>query len=78
MLSELSGLRTGLAPRRSSVGSVLALPVADAVAMLGCFGLGGLLEDRLLSDIERSYAKAAVFTNRWIAERLAGGARPAP
>ena len=40
MLSELSGLRTGLAPRRSSVGSVLALPVADAVAMLVCFAAG--------------------------------------
>jgi len=32
------------------------------------FGVGGLIEDRLLNDIERSYAKAAVFTNRWIAE----------
>jgi Protein of unknown function (DUF2505) len=32
------------------------------------FGVGGLIEDRLLHDIERSYAKAAVFTNRWITE----------
>jgi hypothetical protein len=32
------------------------------------FGVGGLIEDRLLNDIERSYAKAAVFTNRWIVE----------
>jgi hypothetical protein len=33
------------------------------------FGVGGMIEDRLLNDIERSYAKSAVFTNRWIAER---------
>jgi hypothetical protein len=32
------------------------------------FGLGGMIEDRLLHDIQRSYEKAAVFTNRWIAE----------
>jgi len=30
------------------------------------FGVGGLIEQRLLDDIERSYAKAATFTNRWI------------
>lgn len=34
------------------------------------FGVGGMLEQRLLDDIEKSYNKAAVFTNRWIAERL--------
>lgn len=32
------------------------------------FGLGGMIEDRLLHDIERSYVKAASFTNRWISE----------
>jgi len=30
------------------------------------FGVGGLIEQRLLDDIERSYVKAATFTNRWI------------
>jgi hypothetical protein len=49
-------------------GSCLRTYVAKIEARI--FGLGGLLEDRLFSDIERSYAKAAVFTNRWIAERL--------
>ena len=43
MSSELVGLRTGLAPRRSALGSVLALPVADGLAMLVCFLLGGLV-----------------------------------
>jgi hypothetical protein len=32
------------------------------------FGLGGMIEDRLLHDIGRSYEKAASFTNRWITE----------
>ncbi len=32
-----------LAPRRSSFGSVLALPVADGVTLLVCFLLGGLV-----------------------------------
>jgi uncharacterized protein DUF2505 len=36
------------------------------------FGVGGMLEQRLLDDIEKSYNKSAVFTNRWIAERLPG------
>jgi uncharacterized protein DUF2505 len=34
------------------------------------FGLGGMIEDRLLDDIEKSYGRAATFTNRWIAERV--------
>jgi hypothetical protein len=34
------------------------------------FGVGGLLEQRLLDDIEKSYNKSAVFTNRWVAERF--------
>ncbi len=36
-------LRAGLASRRSAVGSLLALPVADAAAMVACFVAGGLL-----------------------------------
>ena len=43
MSTELAALRCGLAPRRSAVGSLLALPVADVAAMLGCFVAGGLL-----------------------------------
>ena len=36
-------------------------------------GVGGMIEQRLLDDIEKSYNKSAVFTNRWIAERLPQG-----
>jgi hypothetical protein len=32
------------------------------------FGVSGLIEQRLLDDVERSYVKAAVFTNRWITD----------
>jgi hypothetical protein len=32
------------------------------------FGLAGLIEDRLLDDIEKSYARSAAFTNRWITD----------
>ena len=62
MLSELSGLRTDLAPRRSSVGSVLALPVADAVAMLACFALGGLVNFSFAKVTEERTLILAVLT----------------
>ena len=38
-----SEMHANLAPRRSSFGSVLALPVADGVTLLVCFLLGGLV-----------------------------------
>jgi hypothetical protein len=34
------------------------------------FGVGGMIEERILADVEKSYVKAAAFTNRWIAERV--------
>ena len=43
MSTELVGRPGELAPRRSAVGSLLALPVADVAAMLACFVAGGLL-----------------------------------
>lgn len=33
------------------------------------FGVGGAIEKRMLSDLERSYQKTADFTNRFIAEK---------
>ena len=33
------------------------------------FGVGGMLEKRVISDMEDSYAKAAEFTNKWIKEK---------
>ena len=42
---------------------------ARAEANVKIFGLGGTIEKRLLSDLERSYQKSADFTNRFIAEK---------
>lgn len=33
------------------------------------FGVGGAIEKRMLSDLERSYQKSADFTNRYVAEK---------
>jgi hypothetical protein len=33
------------------------------------FGVGGMLEKRVLSDMQESYAKGAKFTNEYIAEK---------
>lgn len=42
---------------------------ARAEAVVKIFGVGGAIEKRLLADLERSYAKSADFTNRYIAEK---------
>lgn len=42
---------------------------ARAEANVKIFGVGGALEKRLLSDLERSYQKSADFTNRFISEK---------
>ena len=31
--------------------------------------VGGMLEQRMISDLQRSYEKSAVFTNRFVAEK---------
>jgi hypothetical protein len=33
-------------------------------------GVGGMIEQRLLDEIAKSYDRSAAFTNRWIAERF--------
>jgi hypothetical protein len=42
---------------------------ARAEANVKIFGVGGTIEKRILSDLERSYAKSAEFTNKFIAEK---------
>jgi hypothetical protein len=42
---------------------------ARAEASVKIFGVGGTIEKRMLSDLERSYQKSADFTNRFIAEK---------
>ena len=40
-----------------------------ADASVKIFGVGGAIEKRMLSDLERSYQKSAEFTNRFVAEK---------
>jgi hypothetical protein len=42
---------------------------ARAEANVKIFGVGGTIEKRMLADLEKSYAKSADFTNRFIAEK---------
>lgn len=41
--------------------------LATVVAKI--FGIGGLVENRILADLEKSYDKSAEFTRNWIVER---------
>lgn len=42
---------------------------ARATATAKIFGIGGMLEKKLLSDLERSYEKSATFTNAFVSEK---------
>jgi len=42
---------------------------ARAEVNVKIFGVGGAIEKRTLADLEKSYAKSADFTNRFIAEK---------
>lgn len=43
--------------------------IYDASLEAKVFGVGSMIEKRLLSDIQKSYSQAAEFTNRYIAEK---------
>jgi Protein of unknown function (DUF2505) len=70
-----------LASKVTIQGELTTQPLSDhscrriyvARADARVLGVGGMIEQRLLDDIEKSYNASAVFTNRWIAERF-----PAP
>ena len=38
----------------------------DGEVKVGIFGVGGLVERGIIADVEKSYAQAAEFTQRWI------------
>ena len=42
---------------------------ATATATAKIFGIGGMLEKKMLADLERSYEKSASFTNTFVAEK---------
>jgi hypothetical protein len=43
--------------------------IYDAVVTAKVFGIGGMIEGRILQEIRASYDKAAVFTNNWVKEK---------
>jgi len=52
-----------------AMGDAQCKRFARASATAKIFGVGGLLEKKLLSDLERSYEKSATFTNTFVAEK---------
>lgn len=48
--------------------------VFEATVNAKIFGVGGMLEKRVIGDMEDSYSKGAAFTNKWLKEKgLAAG-----
>ena len=43
--------------------------VFDCTVVAKIFGVGGMLEKRLIADMEESYKKGADFSNKWLAEK---------
>ena len=50
-------------------GDNSCLRVAEASVTAKIFGVGGMLEKKMLADMEKSYVKSAAFTNQWLAEK---------
>jgi hypothetical protein len=43
--------------------------IYDSSVVAKIFGVGGMIESRILADVKSSYDQAAAFTNRWIKEK---------
>ncbi len=43
--------------------------IAEFTVTAKVFGIGGMIESKMLSEIRASYDKAAAFTNRWAKEK---------
>lgn len=43
--------------------------IVDGTVVARVFVIGGMLEQRLMDDLKRSYEKSATFTNRFVAEK---------
>jgi hypothetical protein len=43
--------------------------IYESTVVAKVFGVGGMIETRILADIRSSYDKAAEFTNRWVNEK---------
>jgi Protein of unknown function (DUF2505) len=67
--SVLSGKLTISGTMRTEpVGDDQCRRIYDTSVVAKVFGIGGMIESRILQDVKASYDKAAAFTNRWVKE----------
>ena len=59
------------------LGDARCRRIVDGSVTAKIFAIGGMLEQRMISDLKKSYEKSAAFTNKFVAEKgwLAGGTR---
>jgi hypothetical protein len=43
--------------------------IVDGSVSAKIFAVGGMLEQRMISDLKKSYEKSAAFTNKFVAEK---------
>jgi hypothetical protein len=51
------------------VGPKQCRRIYESTVVAKVFGVGGMIENRIVEDVKKSYDKAAEFTNRWVAEK---------
>ena len=55
--------------RAEAAGEKKCRRIFDVNIEAKVFGVGGMIEKRILADMQDSYEKAAVFTNKYIVEK---------
>jgi hypothetical protein len=55
--------------RTEPAGESQCRRIYDTSVVAKVFGIGGMIESRIIQDVKASYDKAATFTNRWVKER---------
>jgi hypothetical protein len=75
---ELKAISHSLPEKLLVTGVVTVMPqgsgcrrIYDAKVTAKVFGIGGLLEDQVLGNLEKSLVRAAEHTRKWLAERPA-------
>lgn len=54
--------------RTEPLGDAQCRRIYDTSVVAKVFGVGGMIESRIIQDVRASYDKAADFTNRWVKE----------
>ena len=61
--------REAIVLRCEPLGEKKVTRVTEIDLEVKIFMVGGMVEDRIVSDMKDSYAKAAAFTNRYVKEK---------